>query len=163
VLSKLLNILTLGAFAAHAVFGCCGHHHEIPTGGHSHIQPVISNAHDHDDDDHHHACNCSHLTDSTSAESSHPPSAQFMDGQVGSESPEQPCENSDGCEHERCTYLTQSNSKTLSDSVLQTTFVAVRMPSFAREPLVRIVESTAPNGHRGSPPLLCALLQTWQI
>lgn len=162
MLSKLLNILTLGAFAVHALFGCCGHHHEVSTCGHSHIQHVISNVHDHDDDDHLHACNCSHVTDSTSDELHYSLSAQFIDGQVES-SPKEPCENSDGCEHERCTYLMQSNSKTLSDSVLQTTFVAVRMPAFAREPLFQMVESSAPNRHRGSPPLLCALLQTWQI
>ena len=167
--SMAFNILNLLAFMTHALLGCCVHHlHDVFPCGHSHLQHLAKCDHVHDHCSHHHAdqeldaC-CS--TNSSESKSSESTNQESTDHAVVSQedSSSDPCENSEGCNHERCSFLTHSDSKSICKSIGQIAFVAPLAASLYRSSFLSLDDNALRVRRVNSPPLLCALQQSWQI
>lgn len=172
VLPSATHILTLLAFVAHAVLGCCGHHGHAA--GHSEAGMLAASGRAPSLADHahnpcaHQTC-CGHNADD--ANEAHTSDAQPADASpAADDAPVSddscPCDDSQDCQGNACAYVA-SDGKILSlpvkllaldtavtDTLLRRTFLQRDAQRFAAEVgWVRYRTSVA----------LCALLQTWQV
>ena len=163
--AKFIHILTLVAFAAHAVCGCCGHHE------HPRSDVCCSHAM-HDQMAGHEDCQASH-DDEHDCESSHKHTtnrcvSNAVDYLGASHSaPQSPCDHSHGCSEVRCTYMASSSASVDWDAHCSSLAVFSLCSS--------IVDFDMGRAHVGGLPsesisiagqssvACCALLQSWQI
>ena len=163
MISRVFKILTLIAFVTHALLGCCVHHlHDVSSCGHSHLQHLTICEHDHDEEDH----DADHRADSSECKLTPIADIEIADDEIVlvDHSSDNPCEDSEGCNHERCSFLTHSDSKSVGKSIGPIAFVAPLAASLCRSRLLVQGHNDALRLSRvNSPPLLCALQQSWQI
>ena len=163
--ANFTHILTLVAFATHAVFGCCGHHK------HSGSDECCSHAM-HDQLAGHEDCQASHV-DEHDCESSHEHTTnQSVSNAVdylGAShcAPQSPCGHSHGCSEVRCTYMASSSASIDWDAHCISLAVFSLCSSVVDFDLGRAhvgglrSESISIAGQ--SSVACCALLQSWQI
>ena len=164
VFAKVHHILTLVAFAAHAVFGCCGHHQHSDSGtcshdAHSHGAPAVEAAAAHD---------CHHPgADRSCAES---PALVDSAGSCPGDTSELPCKDpSHDCNGARCTFVAKSLNSVEWDSaacnspanVLAT--AAMRDDASDRQLFTGWYRAEECRSLGSCQIARCALLQTWQL
>jgi hypothetical protein len=165
VFAKFIHILTLVAFAAHAVCGCCGHHE------HPRSDVCCSHAM-HDQMAGHEDCQASH-DDEHDCESSHKHTtnrcvSNAVDYLGASHSaPQSPCDHSHGCSEVRCTYMASSSASVDWDAHCSSLAVFSLCSSIVDFDMGRAhvggLRSQSISIAGQSSVACCALLQSWQI
>jgi len=177
VLSSVIHTLTLLAFSAHAVFGCCGHHQHASQNAccQSHRERVAA------EDNNKQASVCSHYGcnhagqgEPLDEEVSLPP-IELPDGNsiANVEAQEAqccsgiPCKHSSGCNEARCTYVSSDERSTDLSSNIDLV-IGIVYNLIANTSLT--VPTVSQNEVRvsGGPSSLtasnrCARLQSWQV
>ena len=177
MLSSVIHTLTLLAFSAHAVFGCCGHHQHA-----SQIdccQSPGGQVADQDIDEQasvclHHGCNHAGQGEPLDKEVSLPP-IELPDGNSIAKVEAQeaqcclgiPCKHSSGCNEARCTYVSSDERSTDLSSNIDLV-IGIVYNLIADTSLT--VPTVSQNEVRvsGGPSSLtasnrCARLQSWQV
>ena len=151
MLTRLIHCVTLVAFSAHVLLGCCAHHHHEDTSalclhdhGHSHDA-----SHQHGDGAH--GCDESDFRELVGSEHTDHPASP-------------PCDHSQECEHWDCTFAS-SDSRIVPATA---TVAFLRMPGHAAvSAAVRSVNNVIRFDNLSAGCLLvghrCALQQSWQI
>lgn len=151
MLASFIHCITLVAFSAHVLLGCCAHHHHGVTPalcsqhhGHTHDAGHLHDDHDHDIAE----SSCHELDDSVDTE--HPTSP--------------PCDHSHDCEQGNCTFAS-SDSRVVAPAI-NDVFVLMPIQAATSADVRRFIDvirfdnfSTCSllAGHR------CALQQSWQL
>lgn len=144
--ARTIHCLTLVAFSAHVVLGCCLHHH------HSDASAMCAHQSDggrglevHDDHEHQHGADDHHSDVDSGIDSS------------------APCDHSPQCEQGSCKFVgAKPKSAELADGGV---FASILPPRFLvdvrRSLAIDRIDRLLPNFH--SSGQLCALQQSWQI
>ena len=151
--NSAVHFLTLVAFAAHAVFGCCGHHQHR---GIECCQTEHVSSETHAD-----GCADSHCSDkcSSAVEEGSPPDRPHAEHLPASDAP---CGHGERCNEARCSFTNSSHWQVAPVDICCGIVSLTRLN--APRSYSRKSRSTPPLlAHSSTPAALCAALQSWQI